>query len=137
VKALDDAVLERLRSDPALSNSVFMGGSVSGKPERYVVVWANSGARSADRLEGSQINVTKTYTIHSVGMSVEQARAVNARVMELLLNWRPSVAGWMSQRLKHEVSRPAAVDRDVTPWQHYFVDQFDLYSVPARLPVVS
>lgn len=135
MKALDDAVLARLRSDPQLAQVVFEGGAVNGKPERYVVVWADSGARSSDRYDGVQVNVTKTYTIHCVGSSPVQAKWVNERVVGLLVNWRPTVVGRSCQRLKHEVSRPLAVDRDVSPWLHYTVDQFDLFTAPASAPI--
>lgn len=130
-RAIDAAVFARLEEVAGLP--VFPGGEVAGQPSRYVVVWVNSGARSADRYTNEQVNVSKTYTVHSVGLSMQQAGWVNDRVLEQLVNFRPEVEGWSFQRLKHAVSRPAQIDRDVTPHLAYMVDQFDLYGVPTRL----
>lgn len=130
-RAVDEAIFARLRTVSGLQ--VFPGGEVVGQPSRYVVVWVNSGARSSDRFTQDQVNVSKTYTVHSVGSTMQQAGWVNDRVLEQLVNFRPSVPGWSFQRLKHSVSRPAQIDRDVSPPLAYLVDQFDLYGVPARL----
>lgn len=130
-RAIDDAILARLREVANLP--VFPGGEVVGQPSRYVVVWVNSGTRSGDRFTHEQANVSKTYTVHSVGSTMERAGWVNDHVLAQLINFRPNVGGWSFQRLKHSVSRPAQIDRDVSPPLAYMVDQFDLYGVPARL----
>lgn len=129
-RAIDNAIFTRLRE--VIGLPVFPGGEVEGQPSRYVVVWVNSGARSADRYTNEQINVSKTYTVHSVGLTMEQAGWVNDKVLEQLINFRPTVDAWSFQRLKHAVSRPAQIDRDVNPPLAYLVDQFDLYGVPTR-----
>ena len=130
-RAIDDVVFARLREVAGLS--VFPGGEVEGQPSRYVVVWVNSGVRSADRMTGEQANIRKTYTVHSVGSTMQHAGWVNDRVLAQLIDFRPTVDGWSFQRLKHEVSRPAQIDRDVNPPLAYLVDQFDLYGTPQRL----
>lgn len=129
-RLIDAAVFARIEEVTGLP--VFAGGEVTGQPSRYVVVWVNSGARSADRYTGEQANVRKTYTVHSVGSTMEQAGWVNDRVLEKLVDFTPTVVGWSFQRLKHVVSRPAQIDRDVTPHLAYLVDQFDLYGFPKR-----
>lgn len=130
-RAVDAAIFARLEEVDGLP--VFPGGEVVGQPARYVVVWVNSGARSADRFTQEQVNISKTYTVHSVGLTMEQAGWVNERVIAQLVNFRPFVEGWSFERLKHSVSRPAQPARDVKPPLAYLVDQFDLYGVPARL----
>jgi hypothetical protein len=132
VRAIDNLVLEQLRGDPQLASVVFEGATVTGSPARYVVVWANGGSRASDRFEGSEGNLTKTYTVHSVGLTPEQAKWVQERVDARLRDFRPVLAGRNFQRVKHPVSRPVAVDRDANPVVHYMVDQYDLFSTPGR-----
>jgi hypothetical protein len=129
-RAIDQAIFDRLEEVTGLP--VFAGGEVVGQPSRYVVVWVNSGARSSDRYTQEQANVSKTYTVHSVGSTMQQAGWVNDHVLEQLIDFRPTVDGWSFQRLKHAASRPAQIDRDVNPPLAYLVDQFDLYGVPTR-----
>lgn len=126
---IDAAILARLREITTLL-VVEGGDAVPGRPERYCVVWSNSGARSSDRLDGSQGNIHKRYIIHSIGQSRAQASWVNERVMAKLIDFKPAVEGWSFQRLKHTVSRPVEIDRDVKPHLAFMVDQFDLYAFP-------
>lgn len=129
MRALDVAILDRLKAHPQLAGKVFEG-PVRHSPSLYVVVWANSGLRSSDRYTGAQGNVTTSYTVHSVGLDAAGAAYVNERVMQQLIDFRPVVVGRMCQRVKHEVSRPIQVDRDATPPLYYVVDQFDVLSFP-------
>ena len=117
----DEAVLARLRSDAQLADAVYEG-TVTDPPARYVSVFAPLGADSSDRLGGvSNVNDT-TYTIHSVGVSVEQAKWVGRRVAALLTDYAIPGVG----RLTHPVSRPPRLDRESNPPLWYLVDQFDL-----------
>lgn len=117
----DAAVLARLRSDTELADAVFEG-TVDDPPARYATVFAPLGADYSDRLGGvSNVNDT-TYTIHSVGTTVEQAKWVGRRVAALLTDYAIPGVG----RLTHPVSMPPRLDRDSNPPLWYLVDQFDL-----------
>jgi hypothetical protein len=122
VSAAGDAgVLARLRSDAQLANAVYEG-TVTNPPVRYASVFAPLGADTSDRLGGpSNVNAT-TYTIHSVGVSVEQAKWVGRRVVGLLTDYTIPGVG----RLTHPVSLPPRLDADSNPPLWYLVDQFDL-----------
>jgi hypothetical protein len=97
-------------------------GTVTDPPARYVSVFAPLGADSSDRLGGvSNVNET-TYTIHSVGTTVEAAKWVGRRVVGLLTDHAIPGVG----RLTHPVSQPPRLDRDANPPLWYLVDQFDL-----------
>ena len=119
----DAAVLARLRSDAQLADAVFEG-TVLNPPARYVAVHSGIGRDSSDRLAGPSNVNDATYTIHSVGTSVEQAKWVARRVQALLKDWTPNIVG--ARRLTHPVSRPPQLDRDSNPPLHFLVDQYDL-----------
>lgn len=117
----DAAVLARLRSDAQLANAVYEG-TVTNPPVRYASVFAPLGSDTTDRLGGvSNVNET-TYTIHSVGVTVEQAKWVGRRVASLLTDYTIPGVG----RLTHPVSLPPRVDTTVNPPLWYLVDQYDL-----------
>ena len=117
----DAAVLARLRSDSLLASRVFEG-TVTSAPQWYVSVFSPLGSDTSDRLSGpSNVNST-TYTIHSVGVTIEQAKAAGRRVVDLLRDYAiPGVGS-----LTHPVSRPPALDKDANPVLWYLVDEFDL-----------
>jgi hypothetical protein len=118
----DAAVLARLRSDSQLANAVYEG-TVTTPPERYVSVFAPIGVDSGDRLAGpSNVNDT-TYTIHSIGRTVDQAKWVARRVNALLKDFEP-IPG--KGQLTHPVSRLPQLDREANPPLWYLVDQYDL-----------
>lgn len=130
IRAHVDAVLARLRADPILSDSTF-DGQVVGSPARYCVVYASGGARKAERLTGGSVFADFTFTIHSVGTTPEQARLVEERIIAQLMDWTPIIAGRNCRRTVHAVSRPVAMDKDVSPPLFFAVDGFDLTTAPA------
>lgn len=132
-RAVNDLVYAALRAAPGLATVVFPGGSVVGNPARYAVVWVDGGRNEADRLDGKQGNLHKTFTIHSVGSDETQAGWVQERVVAALKDRLLVIPGRNAQRLKHVQSRPKQIDRDVTPPLHYFVDQFYLFATPGRV----
>lgn len=117
----DAAVLARLRSDSQLTDAVFEG-TVTNPPSRYVSVFAPIGVDRSDRLAGpSNVNET-TYTIHSVGVTVEQCKWVARRVQGRLTDYVIPGVGY----LEHPVSQPPRLDPDSNPPLWYVVDQYDL-----------
>ena len=118
----DAAVFARLRTDAQIT---FYEGQVTPgtmPPDRYAVVHSPLGVDSSDRLGGvSNVNET-TYTVISVGSTVEQAKWVGRRVVALLKDHAIPGVG----RLTHPVSRDPKLDREVNPPRWYIVDQFDL-----------
>jgi hypothetical protein len=117
----DAGVLARLRSDAQLADAVYEG-TVTNPPARYVSVFAPIGGDATDRLGGpSNVNET-TYTIHSVGRTVEQCKWAARRVQGLLTDYVIEDVG----RLTHPVSLPPRLDRDANPPLWYVVDQYDL-----------
>lgn len=127
IRELVAAVLARLRSDPQLADVVFLG-DVTGRPDRYVVVYTDQGHRTRDRIGGPSTAVNMTVTVHSCGSTVDQAQWVADRVFGLLLDWVPDLGGRTSWPTSHEVSQPAQKDSDVSPPVFYTVDVFDVVS---------
>lgn len=129
-RALKQAVLARLREPSVMANVVYEGAvpAVAGR-QWYVVVYTNTGLREIPRFTGNSSQITQTFTIHSVGLTPDQAQLTADRVMTQLLDFRPNVSGWNTRRMTHEVSRPTEVDRDPTPPLFYNVDEFDLVAV--------
>jgi hypothetical protein len=117
----DAAVLARLRSDSQLANAVYEG-TVTDPPARYVSVFAPIGRDFSDRLAGpSNVNDT-AYTIHSVGVTVEQCKWVARRVNGLLKDHAIDGVG----TLTHPVSLLPQLDREANPPLWYVVDVYDL-----------
>lgn len=131
-RALKGAVLARLREIPAMASVVYEGEvpKVAGR-QWYVVVFTNTGLREIPRFTGSSSQVTQTYTIHSVGLTPDQAQLAADRVMTQLRDFTPTVSGWNTRRMTHEVSMSTQVDRDPTPALFYNVDEFDLVAEQA------
>ncbi len=126
-RLLKQAVLARLREPSVMANVVYEGTvPASTSRQWYVAVFTNTGLREVPRLTGRSSQTTQTFTIHSVGLTPDQAQLAADRVMEQLLDFRPTVTGWNCRRMTHEVSIPTQVDRDVTPPLFYCVDEFDL-----------
>lgn len=123
--ASDVALMARLRSDAQLADAVFEG-TVKNPPKRYASVFSGLGSDSSDRLAGpSNVNQV-TYTIHSVGNTIEQAKWVASRVKGLLLDWVP-IPG-TGAAFTHPVSREPQLDRQANPPLWFLVDQYDLTS---------
>lgn len=118
----DAAVLARLRSDAELADAVYEG-TVKSPPERYASVFSGLGADSRDRLAGLANVNTTTYTVHSVGTTIEQAKWVANRVRALLKDWEPFPG---RGRMTHPVSRDPQLDTKANPPLWYLVDQYDL-----------
>lgn len=124
------AVITRLKSDPQLASVVF-DGTVTGNPERYVDVWADTGYWDGHDSHDHQVDVEVTLTIHSVGMSRQQAMWVSDRVRALLLDWKPTIPGRTCWRMRSAGSQPVQKDTDTTPPKFFAVDRFTLRSTPA------
>lgn len=127
----DDAVLARLREDPALTAAVY-DGEVTDRPapQHYVLVHSNRGVVRPARLAGPAVRRQKTYWVHAVGMSKKQAEAVSERVLAKLLNWAPDVPGWQCEPVTHEASQPVQKDDTFKPPLYSGVDQFGFYTTP-------
>lgn len=107
-------------------------GVVIDRPELYCTVFTNTGiADTNDRMSALASRRTIRYTVHSVGKTPDQAQWVADRVADCLVNFKPVVAGWRCDRLRHESSQTTLIDRDVPGnTVYYAVDEFDLYTSP-------
>lgn len=130
IRAHVEAVLARLREDPALADKVFEG-VVQNRPPVYCTVFANNGFREVERFTGPQSTATFTFTVHSVAADPSKAQQVAEHVFTQLLGFTPTVAGRRCRRIRHAVSRPVEADKDLSPWLWFCVDEFDLTSEPA------
>lgn len=130
VNAHVQAVLDRIRTDLQLASVVF-DGDVKGNPERYVNVWNDTGYWDGHDSHIHQVDVDVTFTIHSVGMTRQQAVWVSDRVRALLLDWAPNLPGRKCWRIRSAGSQPVQKDTDTTPPKFFAVDRFTLRSTPA------
>ena len=125
------AVLERIRTDPELEDLVFEG-DVTGDPQRYVNVWHDTGFFSGRSMVGEHQELEVTFTIHAVGADRWQAVWVDGRVLALLNDWLPTVAGRRCWRLEPAGSMPVTKDTDVTPSKFLAARRYVLRSTPAK-----
>lgn len=124
------AVLDRLREDNVLT-AVTFDGFVEDAPERYCVVYADSGQRSTERITGLQSRSDFEYTIHSVGATVDQAQRIAERVYAQLMGFRPSVTSRQCWPITAQASQPVRRDEDSPVPVFFGVDVFRLSSTPA------
>lgn len=123
------AVIDQLGSDPQLADVVFEG-DVTGDPERYVNVWHDTGFFQPRSILGEHQDVDVTFTIHSVGDDRWQATWVDGRVLGLLNDWKPTVAGRRCWRLEPAGTQPVQKDTTVTPVKFLAVRRYILHSTP-------
>lgn len=117
----DAGFLDRLRSDAQLANAVYEG-TVTNPPERYASVFSGLGVDASDRLAGPSNVNNATYTVHSVGRTIEQAKWVARRVQARVTDFTIPGVGTIT----HPVSRPPQLDRDANPPLWFLVDEYDL-----------
>lgn len=130
IRAHKQAILDRLRADPILTDATFEG-VVTDRPSRYVAVFIDSGYRYSERLTGAQATADYGVTAHSVGTTPDQAQFVAERVFAQLLGHVLQVPGFRCRRVRHEASQPTQIDRDIDPPLFYAVDVFEFTSEPA------
>lgn len=123
------AVLDRLR-DGELADLVFEG-DVAGDPPRYANVYHDTGIWTGHDYADASIDMSVTFTIHSVGASRWGAVWVSGFVMSRLLRFIPEIPGRRCFRMQSAGSQPVALDRDATPPKHFAVDRLVLRSIPA------
>jgi len=134
--AHDTAIFERLRAHTYLKPVVFDGkvpNLPGGRPRNsYVNVHTSGRPFVRERRDARQMQVARTYTVHSVSVDPDEARALQGAVVAQLLNFRPDIPGRSAFRLSYESSLAIRPDESTDPWLWYTVDQFDLNTTPAK-----
>lgn len=128
-----EAFLELARAHAELGADVYEG-KVEDAPERYASVWPSIGGRGAERLDLHSIQITPSFTVHSVGTTPEQARWVGDRVMFQVLDVRPDILGRSCWPIRLTASQPVREDDNLHPGLWYQVDVFEFTSTPKRQP---
>lgn len=123
------ALMSLVKSSGGLTDAY--DGEVPQGLRRWAKVFPPAGWSSQFRMSGLRTAKTFTWTIHSVGLTVEEALWAQERVLLKLENAQLVVEGWRPQRVRHEVSRPMDMDESGPQPLMFIVDQFDLYSEPA------
>lgn len=124
------AFLDLLRTDPELEPTLFEG-DVDGDPDRYTNVFHDPGFYEGHTLGNEPVDVTVTFTVHSVGLTRWQAQWGSGRVHARTLNVVPAVAGRRCWRLEHHAGPPIDKVTTVTPPRFLAIDRFTLKSTPA------
>lgn len=124
------AVLDRLRADEEITKQLFEG-DVTGDPDLYWNVFHDTGYWDFHSMEGSQTDVTVTFTVHSVGIERWQAAWGSGRVTAQLLNFVPTIPGRTCWRIRAAGSSPIQRDDDGEVPRFLAVDRFTLRSTPA------
>lgn len=129
---LAEQVLARLEASATLAGKV-VDGAVDPDdppfPPPYVVVYINSGLRTAERASSDQPTRADSRIItHAVGVDAYQARFFAERVTEQLLGWKPTITGWRPEAISHERSLPVETDKATSPPTQYLTNAFRLIS---------
>lgn len=139
----DAVVAQLVASLPANTGSLDVGWTATDigvfdvavpgiPPPRYVVVYCDSGARSAAAVDGSSrdqtysIQVTSVASLpNSTSSAGPQCRWLAEKVRDALTDWRPAVAGLLLGPVRHVSERRPAIDESIIDRPLVFaVDQF-------------
>jgi hypothetical protein len=98
----------------------------------YVIVYADGGISSADRVTDTLRTRSIGWQTTVVGQSAAQCRLALDRTITALEGWRPTVTGRSCSRVAHEGSQPVRKD-DEFPDRLLFIatDQWRVVSEPA------
>lgn len=129
MRAHATAVLSLLGAVPGLR--VYDGQVPNNPVLPYVVLYIDSGTRSAESLSCDADTADFALQTTSVGATREQAQWAAERAMGALLDARPVVSGWLCGRVRHAGSQPTRRDDDVDPPLMYATDQWRFLSTPA------
>lgn len=124
------AVLDLIKAEPGLT-AVTFEGDVTGDPERYVNVFHDTGFYEAHTMGDEPVDVTVSFTIHSVGLERWQALWASGRVFSRLIRARPVIPGRTCWPIAHSPGPPMRKDTDVVPNKFLAIDTFTLKSTPA------
>ena len=91
------------------------------------VEWPRDGIGTA--INGTQVTITTTYTLHCVGLTAAAARAVQMQARSSLLNLRPVIAGRNCSPIKQVEARSAARDETTGRLVMDAVSKYDFVSV--------
>lgn len=122
------AFLDLIKADPELR--VFEG-DVENAPEKYTNVFHTPGFYEGHTLGNELVDVTVTFTVHSVGLERWQAQWGAGRVTARVLGVTPVIAGRRCWRIGHEPGPPISKDTEVTPSRFLAIDRYTLKSTPA------
>lgn len=132
IRAHKAALLARLRADPPMASNVIDGIVDPAAPPvlpPYVAVTVGTNHYDAERESSETPSMLEfRVTVHSVGVDADQAGYFSEHVLAQLAGWRPVVAGWAPQAVKHYRSMPAMPDTSVNPAPQYITDVFTLTS---------
>jgi hypothetical protein len=125
-------VLARLEASSPLTGKVIDGAVDPDNPPLpppYVVVYVDTGLRSAERASSDQPTRADSRIItHAVGVDANQARFFAGKVLDQLLGWRPVIAGWAPEAVAHHRSMPVDTDKATSPPTQYLTNAFKLTS---------
>ena len=124
---------------PALALAVYVtiAENRDGSPVEvpYVVIHPMDGQDDTDRLTGPNATQNPRFTVHSIGLTYEQAawaaEQVKAVVMVNGLGVVPTVSGERSERVWYSVPQPVQTDKTVTPNLLYHTAECGWESNPA------
>lgn len=125
------AFLDLVKADGDLATSLFEG-DVTGNPDRFTNVFHTPGFYEGHTLGNEPVDVTVTFTVHSVGLERWQAQWGSGRVTARVLGVTPQIAGRSCWRISHEPGPPITKDETVTPSKFLAIDRYTLKSTPAK-----
>lgn len=128
IKAHADAILTRLTSTPHIT--VYDGEVPNNPALPYVVAWVRV-QRTSDSLRGRQTDADVPFQTTTVGLTPESVRIVQDHVHAALADYRLTIPGRSTTRIKHINARPLFTDHDVDPPVLTAVDEWAIRTVPA------
>lgn len=127
--SLAEQVLSTLRA--ALPVPVHDGKVPNLPTYPYVVLWIAEPSRTTDRMPRLQVNHAHAWQTSCVGLTGDQARAVQQRVHDALTDARLVVPGRGVQRVQHDGASLLYSDLDPDPEVLIAADTWSVLTVPS------
>lgn len=126
-----DAILARLRTamDPVYDGEVPVDDSGRPLVQRYAVLYADPGHRSAEDLARTADRYVLRWQVTSVGEDRRQAEWVAVQCRDAVLDERLAADGWELGAVEHTSSSPIRRDPDIPGGELFYA--VDTYALPA------
>lgn len=141
IELVNNAFIDRLKSDPEFGELVVVGGFLPGVDETsgvarrppYVAVFADNGQYTSELAAQMAEMAYFVFQVTLVAEDWNQLNRMGDRFVSLIQNWRPEIPGRRCFKATHNFSTPDNTTNRLLPQPIYRVDEVGLRTVKAKV----